>query len=94
MIEIPIVNGTIPHSVKMKYSAAVVFIKPASEGTGVIAGGAVRNILEVAGVRNVLAKSIGRTATKVNVARATFEALKTLKTLDEVRSRRRSGSDG
>ena len=93
MVEIPIVNGTIPHSVKQKYSAAVVFLKPASLGTGVIAGGPIRSILEVAGIQNILTKSIGRTTTKINVARATFEALKSLRTIEEIRSRRRSGSD-
>lgn len=94
MIEIPLKKGTIPHSVKQKYGAAVVFLKPASEGTGVIAGGPVRSILEVAGVQNVLAKAIGRTSNRINVARATFEALKKMKSLAEVRSRRRSTSEG
>jgi small subunit ribosomal protein S5 len=93
MVEIPLKRGTIPHSVKCKYGAAMVFMKPASEGTGVIAGGPVRSILEVAGVRNILAKSIGRTNNRINVARAAFEALKQLKPLDEVRARRRSGGD-
>lgn len=93
MIEIPIIKGTIPHSVKQKYSAAVVFLKPASEGTGVIAGGPVRCLLEMAGVRNVLAKSIGRTNNRINVAKATFEALKSLKSLAEIRSRRRAGGE-
>jgi len=93
MIMVPIEKGTIPHSITMKYGAAKVFLKPASEGTGVIAGGPVRAILEVAGVENVLAKSIGRTNTKVNVARATFEALKELKTLNEVQARRAAGGE-
>ncbi len=90
MIDVPIIKGTIPHSVKQKYSAAVVFLKPASPGTGIIAGGPVRSILEMAGVRNVLAKSLGRTSTRINVARATFEALRSLMPLDEVQARRRS----
>lgn len=94
MVEIPIIKGTIPHSVKQKYSAAVVFLKPASEGTGVIAGGPVRSLLEMAGVRNVLAKSIGRTNNKINVAKATFIALKSLRSLQEVRARRSSSGDG
>ncbi len=93
MITIPLEKGTIPHSVKMKYSAAVVLLKPASEGTGVIAGGAVRAILEVAGVQNILAKSIGRTNNKINIARATFMALKELRTLSEVAERRRAGGE-
>lgn len=93
MVTIPIEKGTIPHSIKKKYGAAVVFLKPASEGTGVIAGGPVRAILEVAGVENVLAKSLGRTTTKINIARATFEALKELRPLREVRARRRQSSE-
>ncbi|HDS29694.1 MAG TPA: 30S ribosomal protein S5 [Firmicutes bacterium] len=93
MIEIPIVKGSIPHSVKQKYSAAVVFLKPASEGTGVIAGGPVRSLLEMAGVHNVLAKSIGRTNNRINVAKATFEALKSLKSPEEIRARRGVGSE-
>jgi len=94
MIEIPLEKGTIPHSIKMKFGAALVYMKPASEGTGVIAGGPVRSILEVAGVRNILAKSIGRTNNRINVARAAFEALKALRPLREVRQRRHSGSEG
>jgi small subunit ribosomal protein S5 len=90
MIHIPLNKGTIPHSVKSKYSAAAVFMKPASDGTGVIAGGPVRAILVVAGVKNILAKSIGRTNNRINVARATFEALKQLRPMKEVHARRRS----
>ena len=93
MIQVPLEKGTIPHSVKSKYGAAAVFLKPASEGTGVIAGGPVRSILEVAGVHNILAKSIGRTNNRINVARATFEALKMLRPLREVQARRRSSGD-
>ena len=93
MIVIPLKKGTIPHSVKQKYGAAVVFLKPASEGTGVIAGGPVRSVLEVAGVQNVLAKAIGRSNNRINVARATFEALKTMRSIEQVRARRRSASE-
>jgi len=93
MITIPLQKGTIPHAVVMKYSAAKVILRPASEGTGIIAGGPVRNILEMAGVQNILAKSIGRTNNQINVARATFMALKELKSMDEIHARRRAGGE-
>ncbi len=93
MITVPIEKGTIPHSVKKKYGAALVLLKPASEGTGVIAGGPVRSILEVAGIHNILTKAIGRTNNRINVARAAFEALKELKSLKEVVARRRAGGE-
>jgi small subunit ribosomal protein S5 len=88
MIEIPIVKGTIPHSIKRKYGAATIWLKPASEGTGVIAGGPMRSILEVAGIENILAKNISRTNNRINVARATFEALKEMKSMSEIQARR------
>lgn len=93
MITIPIEKGTIPYSVKMKYSAATIILKPASEGTGVIAGGPMRSILELAGIENILAKNISRTNTRINVARATFEALKELRPLREVHARRQSQTE-
>jgi len=93
MITVPIEKGTIPHSVKMKYSAATIILKPASEGTGVIAGGPMRSILELAGIENILAKNISRTNTRINIARATFEALKELRPLREVHARRQSQTE-
>ena len=77
MITIPVVNGTIPHDAEIKLSGARVLIKPAAPGTGIIAGGVVRQILGVTGVRNMLSKSLGST-NKVNIAYATIEALKSL----------------
>ncbi len=74
MFPVPMAGQTIIHSIIGVYGAARVLLKPASPGTGVIAGGAVRQILEAAGVKNVLAKSLG-SATHVNVAKATVEAL-------------------
>lgn len=74
LIRVPIYKGTIPHQTQVKFKASVVFMKPASEGTGLIAGGAVRQILELAGVKNVLSKSLGST-NRVNTAKATYNAL-------------------
>jgi small subunit ribosomal protein S5 len=88
MIEIPIIKDTIPHEIMHKYGAAKVFIKPASAGTGVIAGGPMRAILEIAGVKNVLAKSLG-SKNQINVARATFEALKKMKWPENVLKHRK-----
>jgi len=74
LFTVPIINGTIPHEQLGKYGAGKVFIKPASDGTGVIAGGAMRAVLEIAGVHNVLAKSQG-SANPHNVVKATIDAL-------------------
>lgn len=78
LIKIPIHNGTIPHEQKGKYGAGKVLIKPASDGTGVIAGGAMRAVLETAGVHNVLAKSQG-SSNPHNVVKATIDALQKLR---------------
>jgi small subunit ribosomal protein S5 len=78
LIKVPIHNGTIPHAQKGKYGAGKVLIKPASEGTGVIAGGAMRAVLEAAGVHNVLAKSQG-SSNPHNVVKATVDALQKLR---------------
>lgn len=75
MITIPIVNGTIPHDAEVKLSGARVLIKPASPGTGIIAGGVVRQVIGVTGINNLLSKSLGST-NKVNIAYATIEALR------------------
>ena len=74
LVRIPILNGTLPHEQKGKFGGARVFLKPASEGTGVIAGGAVRAVLEAVGVHNVLSKSQG-SSNPHNVVKATFDAL-------------------
>lgn len=88
MIEIPIINDTIPYEMKVKSGAALIFMKPASKGTGVIAGGPMRAILEIAGVKNVLAKSIG-SKNQINVAKATFSALKQLRWPEEIMEQRK-----
>ena len=78
LIRIPIINKTIPHTQIGKYSGARVMLKPAAEGTGVIAGGAMRAVLESGGVHNVLAKSQG-SSNPQNVVKATIEALSSLR---------------
>ncbi|HUD05519.1 MAG TPA: 30S ribosomal protein S5 [Candidatus Saccharimonadales bacterium] len=82
LISIHLYNGTIPHEAEAKVSGAHILLKPASPGTGLIAGGVVRTILEVAGVSNVLSKSIG-SSNKSNVAYATIAALQTMKPKNE-----------
>ena len=74
LIKIPVINGTVPHEQVAKFGGAKVFIKPASEGTGVKAGGAMRAVLESVGVKNVLAKSKG-SSNPHNLVKATFAAL-------------------
>lgn len=82
LITIPLKDGTIPHEVTVKFSGAHVMLKPASPGTGVIAGGAVRNVVEVAGVHNLLTKSLGST-NKINNAYATIMALSQVKPISD-----------
>jgi small subunit ribosomal protein S5 len=87
IIKIPMIGTTIPHEVRVEFSAARVMLKPASKGTGVIAGGAVRAVVEAAGVRDILAKVHGST-NPVNVTRATLNALTSLRSADEVSRQR------
>ena len=87
LVRIPIDNGTLPHEQKGKFGGAKVFIKPATEGTGVIAGGAVRTVLEAVGVQNVLSKSQG-SSNPHNVVKATFDALLRLRNADTVAKER------
>ena len=92
LIKVPILKGTIPHEQKGKYGAGKVFIKPASDGTGVIAGGAMRAVLEIAGVHNVLAKSQG-SSNPHNVIKATIDALSKLRSPVEVARQRKISLD-
>lgn len=82
LITIPVVNETIPHENEVRYSGAQVLLKPAAPGTGIIAGGVVRSIIGMTGIRNLLSKSLNST-NKVNIAYATIEALRTLVPRDE-----------
>lgn len=83
LITVPIVNNTIPHVILAKFGSAKVLLKPATEGTGVIAGGAVRDILDLAGIKNVVGKMIG-SRNKLNSSHATLEALKLLRTKEAI----------
>jgi small subunit ribosomal protein S5 len=83
MVTVPVVGTTIPHEITGEEGAGRVYLKPAPEGTGIVAGGPVRNVVELAGIKDVVSKSQG-SATPINIVRATFNALKELRTIEQI----------
>jgi small subunit ribosomal protein S5 len=90
LIKVPLAGTTIPYQVRVKFGAAQVLLKPAAPGTGIIAGGSMRAVLEAAGIKDILTKSLG-SANRINVAKATMLALSRLKDPKEELARRRGG---
>ncbi len=88
MITLPLVNETIPHEVTMKYKASKLIMRPARTGTGVIAGGAVRSVMELAGVKNIISKMIG-SSNKVNNIKAVFKAFESMKSKEQLEALRK-----
>jgi len=87
LINVPIFKTTIPHPITGRSGAGAVMLRPASQGTGIIAGGAVRSVLELAGIENILSKSLG-SKSPLNAANATMDALKSLRPFNEVAKKR------
>lgn len=88
MITLPLAGDTIPHQVKVKYKSSQLIMMPARPGTGVIAGGAVRSVLDMAGVKNVISKMLGSN-NKVNNVRAAFAAFKMMKSKEQIMANRK-----
>ena len=86
LVQVAVINGTIPYEIIGRYGASKVFLKPASEGTGVIAGGAIKIVIESAGIRNILTKCLG-SHNPHNIVKATISALKQLKTPEDIRKK-------
>jgi len=91
LIRVPMVGSTIPHEIQVKLGASKVLLKPAAPGTGIIAGSSIRIVLEAAGVKDVLTKSLG-SSNRVNMAKATILALKQLRDPKEVQAKRKPAS--
>jgi len=92
MVDVPIISGTIPHAITGVFGSSKVYVKPAPEGTGIIAGNAVRAVMEAAGYKNVVAKTLG-SRNHNNVIRATFDALERLETREHVEAKRGKSLD-
>ena len=88
IITVPLINETIPHEVVMKYKASKLMLRPARQGTGVIAGGAVRSVMDLAGVKNVVSKMMG-SSNKVNNIKAVFKAFESMKSKEELEALRK-----
>lgn len=89
LIRVPLKGSTIPHEIKVRFGASEVLLKPAAPGTGIIAGSSIRMVLEAAGIKDVLTKSLG-SSNRVNMAKATMLALQRLGDLEEAVARRKS----
>jgi len=92
MVDVPVIKGTIPHAITGQFGSSKVYVKPAPEGTGIIAGNAVRAVMEAAGYRNVVAKTLG-SRNHNNVIRATLDALERLETKEFVEAKRGKSLD-
>ena len=86
MVVVPLVNDTIPHQVSLKFKSSKIILLPAREGTGIIAGGALRSVLDLAGIKNILSKRLG-SSNKVNNVKAVFEAFKVMKSKEQLANR-------
>lgn len=88
IVTLPLANGTIPHEITIKYKSSKLILRPAKPGTGVIAGGAVRQVAEMAGIKNMMSKMVG-SSNKVNNIKAVFAAFKVLKSKEQLAALRK-----